>query len=540
MIARPAPLCSKGQLTRHDYDLLNRRTLTTYHDTSTIAYAYDGANRLTQINDSTDTGDPITCEHDTLDRLTSESSTRERISYGYDIAGRRTSRTLGVGNTSASYGYDANDRLTQITQGTQSVTVGYDTADRRTSLTLPNGIRIEYGYDQASRLTGLTYKLGSATLGTLTYGYDKNGQRTQVGGSLARTNLPAPVSSATYDAANQILTFDGFPVTHDANGNLTSLDGDTFTWNVRDQLVGIVGSGLSASFGYDGFGRRITKALNGQSTTFAHDGVNVVEEFSGGSLSASLLTGLTVDEVFSRTEAGTTRFFLPDVLGSTVALTDSASQVQTEYTYAPFGRTTVTGAASTNTFQFTGRENDGLTGLYYYRARYYHPVLQRFISEDPIGFAGGDVNLYGYVGNRPIDLIDPRGTDTIGAGIQTGVSLLANQIQATTQLVIDDSGNVGFAATLCYGGVTEAAGFYLGGVGSVGTTPTIEGLSGPSVDVGSIVSAPIPLVPSPAAGGSVTSSSSGTTFNVCGGINLGVSPVDTSGMSCRTVVVPLF
>ncbi|MGH7966569.1 MAG: polymorphic toxin type 28 domain-containing protein, partial [Candidatus Binatia bacterium] len=143
--------------------------------------------------------------------------------------------------------------------------------------------------------------------------------------------------------------------------------------------------------------------------TFAHDGVNVVEEFAGGSLSASLLTGLNVDEAFSRTESGTTRFFLPDALGSTVALTDSTGMVQTEYTYEPFGRTTVTGAASSNSQQFTGRENDGLTGLYYYRARYYHPVLQRFISEDPIGFAGGDVNLYAYTFNSPTNLRDPNG-----------------------------------------------------------------------------------------------------------------------------------
>jgi RHS repeat-associated protein len=52
--------------------------------------------------------------------------------------------------------------------------------------------------------------------------------------------------------------------------------------------------------------------------------------------------------------------------------------------------------ATGNAFLYTGWEND-LTGLYYYRARYYHPTLQRFISEDPIEFAGGDVSLYGYV-----------------------------------------------------------------------------------------------------------------------------------------------
>ena len=59
-------------------------------------------------------------------------------------------------------------------------------------------------------------------------------------------------------------------------------------------------------------------------------------------------------------------------------------------------------------FQFTARENDGVAGLYYYRARYYLPALHRFISEDP---ADGidDLNLYAYVGNRPIDFIDPFG-----------------------------------------------------------------------------------------------------------------------------------
>ncbi len=68
---------------------------------------------------------------------------------------------------------------------------------------------------------------------------------------------------------------------------------------------------------------------------------------------------------------------------------------------------TVSGEASDNLFQYTGRENDG-TGLYYYRARYYSPDLQRFISEDPIGLFGG-INLYAYVENNAVNLTDPSG-----------------------------------------------------------------------------------------------------------------------------------
>jgi len=68
----------------------------------------------------------------------------------------------------------------------------------------------------------------------------------------------------------------------------------------------------------------------------------------------------------------------------------------------------MTGVATSSPFDFTGRETD-LTGLKSYRARYYHPAFHRFISEDPISFQGGDVNLYAYVANRPISAVDPLG-----------------------------------------------------------------------------------------------------------------------------------
>ncbi len=86
----------------------------------------------------------------------------------------------------------------------------------------------------------------------------------------------------------------------------------------------------------------------------------------------------------------------------------SEGAIQTQYSYEPFGKTSASGASSGNPSQYTGRENDG-TGLHYYRARYYSPVLQRFISEDPIGFDGGDINLYAYVANDPLNLLDPLG-----------------------------------------------------------------------------------------------------------------------------------
>jgi len=185
---------------------------------------------------------------------------------------------------------------------------------------------------------------------------------------------------------------------------MTSDGTNAFTWEARNQLASM---NLEAiGFQYDPFGRRVGKAVAGSTTNYRYDGVNVMQEVAGGPPTANLLVG-GVDEYFTRADSAGARHFLADALGSTLALADSTGAVQTQYTYEPFGNTTIAGS-STNPFQYTGRENDG-NGLYLYRARYYHPTLQRFISEDPLEFGGEDYNLYGYVWNTPTNLSDPSG-----------------------------------------------------------------------------------------------------------------------------------
>jgi RHS repeat-associated protein len=100
---------------------------------------------------------------------------------------------------------------------------------------------------------------------------------------------------------------------------------------------------------------------------------------------------------------------------------DNSGAIQTQYTYEPFGKTTITGENSSNPFQYTGRENDGI-GVYYYRTRYYNPVLQRFAGEDlllcgrmnrsvvkSIEKNSQALNAFVYVNNSPINLRDPLG-----------------------------------------------------------------------------------------------------------------------------------
>jgi hypothetical protein len=103
--------------------------------------------------------------------------------------------------------------------------------------------------------------------------------------------------NTSYDAANRITNWAGTNFSSDANGNLTSDELTNYTWNARNQLTGLSG-GTSASFSYDGIGRRRSKTVGGTTTNFLFDGFNLAQELSGGTPTATFLTGLGIDEIF--------------------------------------------------------------------------------------------------------------------------------------------------------------------------------------------------------------------------------------------------
>jgi RHS repeat-associated protein len=395
----------RGEVTSYTYDNLNRRTFAGFNTTtgptyeSTINNTYDAGNRLTQAVDSV-TG-TISRTYDGLDRMTEETTPQGSVNYTYDVAGRRTSMTAGT-QSAVNYSYDSGNRLTQVAQGSATVSFAYDSANRRTSLVLPNGVTMSYGYDSGSQLSGISYTLGSSTLGNLTYSYDLAGRRTNVGGSYAATGLPSAVSTTAYDAANELTQWGSATPTYDANGNMLSDGSNSFVWSGRNHLGSMNMSGNS--FQYDPFGRRVAKTVISTTTNYLYDGLNPVQELSGTTPTASLLAA-GVDEYFTRTDSTGTANLLTDAMGSTLLLTDNSGSTLAQYSYEPFGKTTITG--SSEPYQYTGRENDG-TGVYFYRARYYSPTLQRFLSEDPLQFTAGP-NFYEYAFNNPVTFEDPIG-----------------------------------------------------------------------------------------------------------------------------------
>lgn len=436
----------KGQQTNYSYDAIDRLTRKAAPG-NTTNYTYDRVGNLLTVVDGDSS---LAFAHDELHRTTevrtgSSNQPTTTIRYAYDANGNRLSMTDPSGNVSR-YAYDALSRLTSITgPSAQAFGFTYDSASRRIGMTRPGG-STAYSYDEASRLVSLRHQSSAGNIG-FQYSYDPAGNRLGVNdGSGAHSfgydqlnrlvsatrpagagatesysydsagNRTASHMSATYthNSANRLTADAVFDYTYDANGNLTrkaerATGRQTlYAYDSENQLTQIsFPDGTSAAYRYDALGRRIEKNVGGQITRYVYDGQDILFEYAGTTMQARYTHGPGVDEILGVERGGATYFFDTDALGSTARVM-SGGEVKASYSYDSYGSVTNQTGSPQSPYLFHGREYDQESGLYYFRARYYDPAVGRFISEDPIGFAGG-LNFYRFSLNNPVNFVDPFG-----------------------------------------------------------------------------------------------------------------------------------
>ena len=252
-----------------------------------------------------------------------------------------------------------------------------------------------------------------------TFSYDTVGNRTQT--------VNGGTTQYITNTLNQYTSLSSHPtpLTYDRNGNLTHDGVRTYAYDAANRLTTILPPGTTgkpkkraplATYAYDWSNRLLEQTTAGTRTRVVYDGWEVLQEQTTGQPRRTFLNGPRIDEVLSQRDGSTTRFLLHDGLGSTVALTDPQGNLIERYAYDVFGSVQVlspSGQPRATLPQtpslFTGRWFHPETGLYDYRHRWYHPGIGRFLQTDPIGFAGGDVNLYSYVWNDPTSFLDSFG-----------------------------------------------------------------------------------------------------------------------------------
>jgi RHS repeat-associated protein len=445
----------KSQTITYLYDALNRLTSKTYPDMTAVDYTYDLVGKITQVNDPTGT---YALAYDNMGRLIGTTTSYSFLTgrnftnaYTYDAASNRTGFT-DPESGSTSYSYDTLNRLTSLAPpsafGSGSFGFSYDALSRRTQMTRPNSVATNYTYDTLSRLTSVLHQLSGSTIDGASYTLDSAGNRTakvdqraavtsnytydaiyqltqtMQGTSTTESYSYDPVSNRTAslgvssystNVSNEMTANSNASYTYDSNGNtVTKTVGSnttTYAWDYENRLTSVTlpGSGGTVTFKYDPLGRRIEKVSPTFTSIFGYDGDNLIEETNAsGGVVARYTQTQNIDQPLAMFRSSATSYYDADGLGSVTSLTNASGAAAETYTYDSFGNVTASSGSLTNPFQYTGREFDSETGLYFYRARYFDPTAGKFLSEDPTGFAAG-VEFYCYVWNSATNLSDPLG-----------------------------------------------------------------------------------------------------------------------------------
>lgn len=334
------------------------------------------------------------------------------------------------------YAYDKYLRLTRIDRGETTV-ISYvlDNDNQRKQATLSDGSVWNYSYDSLSQLTGAA----RGEINAMSYAYDGIGNRLT-----AEEDGTATVY--TSNDLNQYTRVNTEEPSYDADGNMLTWNGWSYTWNDENRLVAAEKGALRFEADYDYMGRRFEKKIRRDGVLtkyekYVYDGYKLIaiyDALNDNALQAAFTwQPIGLDVPLTMTYREETFYYVTDGNKNVVAMTDSSGNHITEYTYAPFGRLLhMEGElAEINPFRFSSEFHDNETGLVYYNYRYYSPELGRWVKRDPIE-EKGDVNLYAMVGNNLIDYNDYLGLEKCICGVD--ISQAVDDLLNNMSLVADE------------------------------------------------------------------------------------------------------
>jgi RHS repeat-associated protein len=455
----------RGQEVRYTYDSSQFLIGKEFADGTTASFTYDTRGNLTTATDSDST---VSYTYDNADRLTKVTYDNSRfLEFTYNPGGQRT-KMVDQDGFATNYSYDSVGRLKQLTDknGANIVTYTYDNIGQLAREDNGNGTYTTYSYDSAGQALSIvnfkadntvnsrfdyTYdNLGRrdsmTTLeGKTTYGYDATGQLTKAtlanrrvieyqydaAGNRTTVKDSGTTTNYTTNNLNEYTAAGNATYTYDKDGNLTrkqeGTKTTTFTYDSENRLIGVTNPDGTWEYKYDALGNRIATTQNGTRTDYLLDPTglgDVVGEYNGANKVASYTHGLGL---VSRVDgSNTASFYDADAIGSIAGLTETSGNYLNRYSYLPFGESLTKTEAVANPFEFVGQYGvmNESNGLDFMRARFYTSGEGRFVSTDSIGINGG-LNLYGYVGNSPIQYIDPLGlfTGSVGLNVTGGVGV---------------------------------------------------------------------------------------------------------------------
>ncbi|HEX8182838.1 MAG TPA: RHS repeat-associated core domain-containing protein [Candidatus Saccharimonadales bacterium] len=431
-----------------DYDNADRPTVATYaKDGSVVDYDYNADGTLIQRIDASGT---TTYTHDVFNRVVYLGQpNRPGLNYTYDAAGNLLTEVGPAGTT--TYTYDNANQLASINQSSNGATQTATFTDgRMTAMTLPGGITQTMTYDNAGRKTSIKAMKGATVLTHFTGSYTTTANKDSDLLQSETNNLLGRTSNYVYDGLNRLTAVNGvgagansYTYAYDANGNRTqhSKNGNyssLYGFNVSNHIVTATGNpwgtfdtagnqtwlGRGVNMGYNAKNQTTAFTPAGNPTiTASYADVGQTDRTQiGADAQHNGILGLYSDVAGTNTRYythsthgdgpvvgevvnGAAYYFLTDLRGSIVKVTDINGTVQNTYDYDPYGTLLSSTGSVQNPWRYAGAYYDYQTQLYKMGARYYNSTDARWTQLDPSGVEYG----YVYAGANPVNLIDPSG-----------------------------------------------------------------------------------------------------------------------------------